>query len=363
MFDYGGALQMISRTDTLDDALDRFHAYGYLDAPGFAFHGPMGAETLSTLGHDDLVPAWVEAYKARHQPLEAPPHSDRIEPHDESSWRVALGDMARVSDWEVMFRHELDAQRWPLVLRRWVPHLLPGYAGALTHGLIRVAHGVRALPVEGPPSDLLLGELAKGLAYWAASFKALPGHPQLAGPLALPDAIARLPRPQEPWTAIEAGTFARIGELAGFPAAVDALGPPRSGDDALSDLTAAFCGMVLATPNAIVVGPVHAITPVAAVRTLKPQLPDVTIEALYAQLWQVSAAIVCGFTPALHVAESHAVPDLDTPTPGELVARAVEHRDTHALKFAQACASEYARNPIPIYMQAAEHVMRQLPRW
>src|SRR5215471_19227580 len=92
-----------TRTDALLDALDRFDTYSYLDAPGFAFHGPMGAETLSTLRHDDLVAGWVERYKARHQPLEAPPSTARIDPGDAGAWRAALGDIARLSDWEAMF--------------------------------------------------------------------------------------------------------------------------------------------------------------------------------------------------------------------------------------------------------------------
>jgi hypothetical protein len=356
---------MITRTDTLNDALDRLQAYSYLDAPGFACHGPMGAETLSTLGHDDLVPAWVEAYKSRHQPLDAPPPKDRIDPDDDTSWRPALGDMARVSDWEATFRRELDAQPWPVVVACWAPRLLPGYAGALTHGLIRVAHAVRALPAESPPSDLALGELAKGLAYWSATFKALPGRPHLAGPLPLADAVAALPRPDEPWTALEAGTFARLAQLDGFPAAVQALAPPSSRHEALSDLTAAFCRMIPTTSGGAVVGLVHTVTPVAAVRTLLPHVRDLTINVLYAQLWHVSAAIACGFAAPppeedTGIAPAHEAP---APSPDELVARAVEHQDTHALKFAEACAREHALRPDPAYLLAAHHVIQQLPRW
>ncbi len=148
---------MITRTDALHDALDRLSGYGYFDVPGFAFHGPMGAETVSTLGHDDLVAGWVEDYKARHQPLDVPPPVERLDPDDERSWRPALGDVARLSDWAAMFGRELREGSWQTVVRRWVPQLLPGYGGGLTHGLIRVAHGVRALspavPAVTPPCN------------------------------------------------------------------------------------------------------------------------------------------------------------------------------------------------------------------
>jgi hypothetical protein len=354
---------MITRPDALNDALERLDGYGYLDAPGFASHGPMGAETLSTLGHDELVGSWVDTYKARHQALDVPPSTDRIDAHEEAGWRSALGDMSRVSDWAELFRRELAEQPWPAVLQRWLPRLLAGYGGALTHGLIRVAHGVRALPAEAPPSGLLLGELAKGLAFWAASFTPLPGRPGLHGRLALADALARLPRPDEPWSPIEAGTFARMGELHRFPPAAEALGRPASIDGALSDLTAAFCQAVLAASGPTANALVHTVTPTAAARTLQPYMSEVSVETAYAQLWHVSAAIVCGFAPPMASAGTTGEPDLETPDRTEILARAVEHRDTHVLKFAEACAREDALRPDPVYMRAAQHVLRQLPAW
>ena len=39
-----------TRTDTLNDALERLADYAFVDGGGFACHGPMGAEALSALG-------------------------------------------------------------------------------------------------------------------------------------------------------------------------------------------------------------------------------------------------------------------------------------------------------------------------
>lgn len=372
---------MNTRTDALNDAHERFADYRYLDGQGFAFHGPMGAETLSTLGLDDLVAPWVETYKERNRPVDAPAPTGRIDADDATSWRPALGDGGRVTDWEALFADQLRDRPWPEVVRRWAPRLLPGYAGGLTHGLIRTAHGVRALSADGPPSPLLLGELARGLAYWAATFTELPGRPRLAGSLTLDEALARLPRPAEPWTPIEAGTFTRIGEVADFPAAVEALGSPASVDEALSDLTAASCRILLANPEVFPIGLIHALTPTAAARVLLPHLPGVTVELLYAQLWHVNAAIVTGFTPppAPSPSGSPAVANGngngagagpagdgtpgDVPAPEDVLARAAEHRDTHALKFAEACVREHAVRPDPAYLLAAQHVVEVVPRW
>jgi hypothetical protein len=354
---------MTARPEALMDALDRFRAFAYLDAPGFAFHGPMGAETLSTLGHDDLVAGWVERYKARHQPLDAPPPTMRIDPTDERDWRTALGDMSRVSDWAEMFTVELVDRPWQAVLQRWLPALLPGSGGALTHGLLRVAHAVRSLPVEGPPPEPLRTELARALAFWAAAFTPLAGRPSLGGTLDLPAAIAGLPFPDPAWSVIEAGTFARIGELNSFPAAVAALGAP--GDDidrALSELTAAFCRAVLANADVFPLPLVHAVTPVSGVRTLLPHMPAGARDAVYAQMWHVSAAILVGFTrqpTTLAAIDRDGVP----PAMDDIVARAIDNSDVHALKFAEACAREHAISPDPAYVLAAKHVVERLPAW
>ena len=104
-----------------------------------------------------------------------------------------------------------------------------------------------------------------------------------------------MPRPDERWSPLEAGTFSRLHELDGFPAAVDALAPTAS-PDPVGDLTLTFSRALLDRPAAVI-PLVHTVTPAVASRTLLTYAPDVTVAALYAQLWQVDAAIVAGFTP------------------------------------------------------------------
>lgn len=353
---------MTTRTDALHEALDRLAGYDYVDGPGFACHGSMGAEALCALGVPDLVPGWVEAYTVRHAPIAAPPARQRIDPEDERDWRAALGDFARVSDWAELFREALWDEPWQAVVARWVLRLLPGYGGGLTHGLLRVSHAVRAMPADHRPPAVLLAELAKGLASWAAWFKPLPGRPTPRGDLGLDRAIARLPRPVEPWSPLEAGTFSRMAELPDYAEAVAALRRPDTIDEALSDLTAAFCRTMLAHPRAFPQGLVHAVTPVAAARALVPHVPDLSIEALHAQLWQVGAAIVVGFTRPAGPA-GPACADRTPPRPDEIVARAIDHRDPHVVKFTEACAREHALRPDPVYLEAACHVLDHMPPW
>jgi hypothetical protein len=354
----------IDRADALDDALDRLDSYHYLVMPGpFACHGPMGAETLSTLGYNHLVGTWVEEYKSRHQPLGPFATVERIDPADRRSWQAALGDITRVSDWAALFHAELTDDAWPAVVRRWLPWLLPGCAGGLTHGLIRVAHAVRALTGDSKPSQLLLAELAKALALWAGAFTLLPGRPLLQGPLTLEEAISKLPRPKDPWLPIEAGTFARIHELEEFPSVVEALRPPDLADQALSDLSIRSCQVMLNNPALDLIPLVHTLTPIAAVRILQPHIPLIPTEIIYAQLWHVNAGILCGFTPAQTPPEATNSDRNEPPPLSEIIAQAVEHQDPHVLKFTEACAREYALRPDPTFLLAAQTLLKQTPAW
>src|SRR5687768_4770525 len=107
--------------DALDDALDRLAAYDFTDGPGMAVHAPMGAEALATLGYGGEVAGWVEAYKARHEPIAAPAPTGRIDPADPGSWRPALGEPGRLGDWRRLFTERLADEPWPAVVATWVP--------------------------------------------------------------------------------------------------------------------------------------------------------------------------------------------------------------------------------------------------
>src|SRR4030088_342583 len=110
---------MINRSDALNDALEHLEGFAYLDEPGIASHGPMGAETLSTLGHNDLIATWTEQYRKRHQPRPAPPHHNPVDLADEQAVRSALGDASRLSDWAAMFRTQFWDGPWQDVVKQW----------------------------------------------------------------------------------------------------------------------------------------------------------------------------------------------------------------------------------------------------
>lgn len=353
----------VATADAVSDALERLSDYGFTDGPGLACHGPMGAETLAASGFVEEVPGWVEQYKTRHAPLPTPPAVEPLDPADPSSWRAALGDGSRLADWSDLFGRQLREEPWQDTLATWIPVLISGYGGAMTHGLIRTAHAVRSLGATDSPSDLLIGELAAGLAYWAGSYKELPGRPTLGGELSLTDAIARLPRPTEPWNPLEAGQFIRLHELPDFAGAVEALAAPPDIDAALSDLSEAFAQMLVANPQAVSIGLVHALTPIAGARRLLRYAPTVTTEQIYAQLWQVNAAIAAGFVQHPNTPTAASGSEAEPLAPDELLARAAEHRDPHVIKYTEAAVAEHRLRPAPSYLHAAAHVIATTPAW
>lgn len=159
---------------------------------------------------------------------------------------------------------------------------------------------------------------------------------------------------------MEAGTFTRISELDDFPATIEALGTPDGLDGALSDLSSTFCRLLVEHEDAMPIGLVHTVTPIAAMRTLLARVPAISTDAVYARLWQVNAALVAGFTfapprrpPATGVDRA--------PSPTELAARAADHPDPHVVKFTEACLREHTLQPDPVYLIAANHLIARLP--
>jgi hypothetical protein len=159
----------------------------------------------------------------------------------------------------------------------------------------------------------------------------------------------------------EAGTFARLAEFDEFCLAVEELGPPPPETDPLSLLSASFCSEMVTHTDVFPLPLVHTVTPIAATRTLLRYMPDITSEDMYGLLWEVGAAIVVSFTPRARAPLIGVT--VDPPSPNELVARAIEHRDPHVIKFTDACLREHVLNPDPCYLHAVHHVLHQTPTW
>lgn len=362
-------MSSISYYEAVNDALERLEDLGYERGVGvdLANHGPMGAEAVAVLGHGDEVARWIGRYRRALDHHEPPAARFALDPADESSWRRALGDFSRAGDWERLFARELATAAWRDVLVRWWPRLLPGLFVGLTHGLIRTAHAVRGLSVAGEkPTRLQLDELARGLAYWAARYRALPGTPALRGPRTVPEAVAALPRvplegPRGP--AVALGRIETLDRLPGYAESLEWLAP-HPASRLLSDMTLQFADVYLGHPEVFPVPLVHGLTAPAAARLVLPHLPQELYEPTLARLWQVQSAFLLAFTTDRRDEESSAwrAEADDLPPLDELGARAVEHGDEHVIKFTEGCLREYALRPDPRYPAAAYAAQRRIPR-
>jgi Questin oxidase-like len=126
---------------------------------GLSNHAPMALHALSELGADDeRLLAFFDRYAQRLEgrSADAEPLAD---------WTAARGRIEAFDALRAGFGHLLHTQGIADTLRLVLPALWPGAAAAAFHGLIRSAHALQSGH---------LGELAAGLAYWAARWQACP---------------------------------------------------------------------------------------------------------------------------------------------------------------------------------------------
>jgi len=336
-------------TDQLDLALGVFAAtapeFGQF---GLSNHGPMASEVLERFGRTDAIADWVAAYRGNLDP--APPPADK--PLDEDEWPAALGAPARFAEWLALFEKEMADRPVAAVVGEWVPRLAPGTVGAATHGLIRTAHGLRALGVADTPPRRL--EVATGLAYWASRYQELPGPPLLIGHQSVPEALADLPYlPEEtPEEFLISATVAHVADIPEeFEQAVASLG---YGGDALALLDALAVGGARAylrnAGGGHAVALVHAVTAPLALELVLPWLGEEDHTAVLAYAWQAVAAIHVAFDVDRSAPE---VEDGDPPPPDALIAQALRSGDPHALKLTEAALRCHARTQEPALLQAA----------
>ena len=342
-------------TDALDDALTVFAATAPEYGPyGFANHGPMATEALAHLGRDDAIAGWVARYRTRL--ADAPPPAPR--PLTEAEWPEALGDPSRFGEWLALFERELADRPATAVVGEWVPRLLPGAVGGATHGLIRTAHGLRALQqADTPPRRL---EVANGLAYWGSQYQELPGPPLLIGHEGVAEALADLPYMPEdaPQEFLISDMVSHVGEIADeFEQAVASLGWTAGPVALLDDLGGGGARAYLRNADtAGPIGPLHAITSPLACEMVLPWLAAEDRAAALGYVWQAVAALHVAFD----VDRKGPLPEDAPPSIDELVERALASGDEHAIKLTEAAVRSFTRTEDPMLLLAAADACARL---
>jgi hypothetical protein len=292
----------------------------------------MVVEVLGVLGRPGAIAPWLDAALGEFQ--RAPATERRIDP---AQWRAALGRNSGFAAWQALFLAELAQDDWKLVLRRWVPRLAPGLAGAATHGLIRTAHGARALVARD--NEVRRRELATGLAYWAITYQELPWDAVEAPEPSVEAAFAklepRLPTVEPPGGSIVAGlsSLAETPSFRGAAGRIDTRDPART----LSEMSSHFARLFLRNPERRIAF-THALTAPSALRLLAPYLDEETVRAGVRYAWQAAAGIYVVYgDPRGAAPAERALLERDV-----LVQRALDTGDAHALKLSEAALREHA---------------------
>jgi hypothetical protein len=349
----------VSANDVLDEGLSRLAATGPEFRGGLSNHGPMAAEALVRLGRANAVEHWLDGYLKRLE--DAPTPGDRV---TDATWRDALGKLNRVADWEVYLRAQLAEEPWRDILARWWPRLLPGVAAAATHGIIRTSHAARSLAGAGEAGDEeRRDELARALAYWAASYVELPGGARPNGTLNAAAAIRALPvlDGPAPGDMITDRLKNGLPRLPGLSSALAALRPPAGNDTGrdLRDLAGEFTRVFLGYGRGQPIVFLHAVTAPVAAYSVLPLLPRQLARPTYDALWQVGAALYAvhagGVTP-------EPLPAASPLAPGDLADLAVATGDEHAIKLTEACLRLHAETPDPVFLHAAARASGLLGR-
>jgi hypothetical protein len=331
----------------LDQALARFQQTDLEWGGGLANHGTMAAEALAVLGHPSLIQGLVDVYAPRVPPLrsgEPIPASERAE---------ALGRPERLPDWVATYDREIERRPWLELLEEELPSLLPGLFAGAAHGLLRVAHGVRA--VQAMDTPVRRREIALGLAYWAGRYQELPGVPA-SSPRAgqgVAETFAAVPvvpperrRPGLFFDAVRVLDDAFAAVIAGFD-------PAESDPEVLlHEICRESASLYLAHPGARIAY-VHCLTAPSSLRLIGPLLAPA--QRVVAVGYALQAALALHAVSAGETAdgEDAEVDRLAAGDPREIRYRAACSVEEHAVKMAEACLREHALAPDPVFLRAA----------
>lgn len=325
-------------------------------------HGPMAAEALVALGRAERVMAFVESYKKRFNVSFPAAHKAVTR----ENWRAALGEGQRVADWINFFQRELKEAAWPQVLEHWSAVLAPGLAAAAAHGLIRTGHAVRSLSVK--ETDLRCRELAAGLGYWAAYYQPLPEAPLEAAhtktvqatrlkPAQAINQIPLLPAEKRPRGGSIMIGLCSLNDFPPFATAANLVAVTGNAGQFLSEVTETFAAAYVknVTPRNFITL-IHSVTGTTVLRSLLPVLSPATTQKVLRYGWQVAAALysISGS------GATNTPPAAKELKRDDLIDRAVALQEEHAIKFTEACVREYALNPKPVYLQAAQDALERL---
>jgi hypothetical protein len=331
--------------DSFDTVLDRLHAYDPIFDGGLSNHAPMAADALVALGRDDRVVDFVNGYASNLEELVTAPALAA----DQRA--ASLGNEQRGA-WIASYEDELATELPRDVLSRDWAMLCPGYAAEGYHGLLRVAHAVRSLEREDTPSRRR--ELAHGMGFLGAHYRALPGLPG-SRPVAGKDVLQALGEVQIVPGAPKSGYIIdRLVAVEGDASFVDVVETVDLAawpvDAALGELVAAAARLFVANGGDSFAY-LHGVTGTSALRLILPWLDAPAQELGLGYAFQTLAALHAtqGTSAGVPISVSSTAAD-----PQSLSATAADSSDEHKIKLVEAALREHALAPRAELLAAAD---------
>lgn len=287
---------------------------------GLCNHLPMALIALDQMG---ATPSQLNDYQRGHVSwLEKLPANSRAALP--GAWPFRKADHGAYLELRADFKRRIAADGWEKVLRAALPDLAPGLTAAAFHGMIRAAMGVTARHE---------GEIASGLAYWAAHWQKLGpvdnGMPVGADPADLLNRLRadeRFAPPAEMPELID-GALLAVSRLEGFAEIIHWPDFERTG---IRDLALAAAQVYGATGDFTAL---HLVTGAQAAAVLLPYFE--TPRVLLPWLWQgLAAGYIAIGRPALPDAGMLAIwRNATVPGWQEILQRALGESDEHAVKL------------------------------
>jgi Questin oxidase-like len=298
-------------------------------------HLPMALQALNALGaSDERLTAYAERYALRFEGLPKAPAAAPL-----ADWEGALGRIDAFDALHASFLAVLQQQGTDRALRQVLPRLWLGVVAAAFHGVIRTAHAVQA----GHQ-----GEIAAGLAYWAARWQPLPAATAVRGLMQFARWSERVEAAALQTRANGSLISTRIGHLMHSPVFAQ-LADSLAIEPTLLPQAADWAASLYARSGNFTV--LHMVTGARAVRVLWPWVEDGAT---------VAPLLVRALTAAALASNLQLLDDEPELLPWDgLRAAAVLDEDEHVIKLVHACIESHAMQNAGIYQQAASRAVRK----
>jgi Questin oxidase-like len=312
-------------TAALHEMLNQCAAYAPEYGNGLSDHLPMLLHAMHSLGATDRrLEEYATTYRPRLEKLNAVPV-------DTSNWHALRGRLNAYDALDWMFSSRIANEGRDAVLLEVLPALLPGVSAGAFHGVIRCGHAISA------DHD---GELARGLAYWAAAYLPLLTEENVTQlPTASLDLSAWLRAAHDLNTAVDTERpriILRMKAWAQSPL-FTSLAPALRVDAETLTTFARFAGTLYSQTGSFTV--LHMVTSSHAMLVLRPWLGDTAFAARWFGVALFAALRAARVTREQIAAALHAMPphnfadDLPRLPWHEITATAIASNDDHAAKI------------------------------